>query len=125
MKRKLCPFLVVTALTTSITCLSQRTPTEEFVAGAIEWAAKDTGAPDCPEFYGQQFADCLARGLVSGNTDGNRKCVIEKATIAAKNGAADEALLGMVLLTQCHNADASQRLINAGAAMIADYLRRR
>jgi hypothetical protein len=124
MKKKLCPFLTVMVFTISITALPQTSSTEEFVAGSIEWAANDTGAPDCPERY-VELNDCLVEGALSGNTRGNRSCVIRKATIAAKHGAPDEAVWGWVLITQCHNADAFQRLVDAGPAMIADYLRRR
>lgn len=89
----------------------------------IDWAANDTGAPDCPWEYLPPLDQCLALGIVTGNTQGNRACVINMAIIAAKNGAPDQVPFLYTLVTQCHNPTERQNLINAGPAAIANYLR--
>lgn len=80
----------------------------------IDWAANDTGAPDCPWLY-VPVPDCLMGG--------NRSCVISHAIDQAKANQ-DFAAFGLVLITQCHNPTEQQNLINAGPYVVANYLRR-
>ena len=86
--------------------------------GDIDWAASDHGAPDCPWLY-VTVPDCLATGLFNV---GNRACVIAHAIDQAKNNQ-DLAAFGLVLITQCHNPQEQQNLINAGPYAVANYLR--
>jgi hypothetical protein len=84
----------------------------------IDWAANDTGAPDCPLLY-VPVPDCLATGLFNA---GNRACVIGHAIDHAKNNE-DLVAFGLVLITQCHSSQERQNLINAGPYAVANYLR--
>jgi hypothetical protein len=88
----------------------------------IDWAATDTGAPDCPELYVGPEAICLGGGLVTGNNFGNRACVISMAQGFAEDHL-DYAAYGLVLLTQCHNPAEHGNLMDAGAGAVAAYLR--
>lgn len=88
----------------------------------IDWAANDTGAPDCPWLYAPSNIDCLTLGAATANNSGNRACLIDKAIIAARNGY-DGAAFGLTLITQCHNQGAAQALLGAGPKAVADYLR--
>ena len=92
----------------------------------IDWARNNTGAPDCPLLYvTSDLQACLAQGALTGNHSGNRQCVIQLASVAAKSG--DPRLEGVafsyVLLTQCHNSGAQQALINAGPEAVVNYLK--
>lgn len=79
----------------------------------IDWAANDTGGPDCPWLY-VPVPDCLLGG--------NRSCVLAHAIDQAKSNQ-DFAAFGLVLITQCHNPPEQQNLINAGPYAVANYLR--
>jgi len=87
----------------------------------IDWAIGDTGAPDCPWLYAP-VPDCLAGGIFSGNTGGNRSCVINHARQLAAQGL-DWAAFGLVLITQCHNPPEQQNVAFAGPFAVANYLR--
>jgi hypothetical protein len=87
----------------------------------IDWAANDTGAPDCPWLYSQNL-ECLGIGAITGNNGGNRSCLITEAIIAAKGGY-DQAAYGLTLITQCHNPGAAQSIAIAGPTAVANYLR--
>jgi len=82
--------------------------------GHIDWAANDSGTPDCPLLY-VPVPDCLLGG--------NRACVIGHAIDQAKNNQ-DLAAFGLVLITQCHNTGAQQDLKDAGPYAVGNYLRR-
>jgi hypothetical protein len=91
----------------------------------IDWAANDTGAPDCPWFYvTSDLQGCIALGLATANHSGNRSCVIDLAIAAAKSGIpqAQGVAYGYVLITQCHNPTERQNLVNAGDGQIIQYL---
>src|SRR5262249_47301790 len=80
----------------------------------IDWAANDTGTPDCPWLYAP-VPDCLLGG--------NRSCVISHAIDQAKANQ-DFAAFGLVLITQCHNPGQQKVLVQAGPYAVANYLRR-
>jgi hypothetical protein len=86
----------------------------------IDWAASNTGAPDCPWLYAP-IPDWLATGVF--NLGGNRACAIAHAIDQARNNQ-DLAAFGLVLITQCHNATEQQNLTNAGPYAVGNYLRR-
>jgi hypothetical protein len=111
--------LAVLLVGTSSLVLAQNKPAWQT---DTDWAAHDTGAPDCPWLYVSGLADCLAGGILTGNHGGNRSCVIFQAVLAAKAGY-DDAAFGMVLVTQCHNPTEAQNLAWAGPGAVANYLR--
>jgi hypothetical protein len=91
----------------------------------IDWASTDHGAPDCPWLYvTSDLQVCLAKGVLTGNTDGNRSCVIGLASSLAKSGTPQGQALAYqyVLLTQCHNGGAQQTLRDAGQYNVVNYL---
>jgi len=87
----------------------------------VDWASRDTGAPDCPWLYAP-VPDCLGGGVFSGNRAGNRSCVIGHARQLAFAGQ-DVAAFGLVLITQCHNQGEEQNLMAAGPFAVGNYLR--
>jgi hypothetical protein len=85
--------------------------------GHIDWAAGDSGAPDCPERY--VAVPVLATCLVAGN----RSCITGIAVEAAYRNQDQLALYLMAEITQCHNSDARAVLYDAGPAAVGNYLR--
>jgi hypothetical protein len=85
--------------------------------GHIDWAANDSGHPNCPERYlaFPILVDCLAGG--------NRSCVTSIAIEASYRRLDQVALYLMAEITQCHNSDARDVLYGAGAQAVGDYLR--
>ena len=83
----------------------------------IDWAANDTGHPNCPERYTAHaiLAQCLWAG--------NRYCVTDIAIEAAYRRQDELALWLMAEITQCHNGGASSSLHSAGPQAVGDYLR--
>jgi hypothetical protein len=85
--------------------------------GAIDWAARNTdagGSVDCP-------ADYLSEVVGYAIASGGRAAVINAALFAASHQDFDQAY-NLVLLTQCHNPNASQTLIDAGEKLVLLYL---
>lgn len=83
----------------------------------IDWAIQDTGAPDCPAQYDEVgAADCLAHG--------NRSCLMQRAIAIAKNNNFQVAMR-LTLITQCHNQQAQQAIVNAGPNAVGDYLKQK
>jgi len=83
----------------------------------IDWAAgnKDAGGSvDCP---GQYINNGVEYAIVSGG----RSAVINQALFDAYNQNFDTAF-NLVLITQCHNPNAQQELINAGKKAVLTYL---
>jgi hypothetical protein len=83
----------------------------------IDWAANDTGHPNCIERYIAipVLATCL--------TAGNRSCISGIAIEAAYRGLDQVSLYLMAEITQCHNSDARNALYGAGAQAVGTYLR--
>jgi hypothetical protein len=83
----------------------------------IDWAANDTGHPNCTERYlaFPVLQTCLAAG--------NRACVTSIAIEAAYRHMDQAALYLMAEITQCHNSDARDALYGAGPQAVGDYLR--
>jgi hypothetical protein len=85
--------------------------------GHIDWAANDSGHPNCIERYlaFPILQTCLAAG--------NRSCVTSIAIEAAYRHMDQAALYLMAEITQCHNSDARDALYGAGPQAVGDYLR--
>ncbi len=85
--------------------------------GHIDWAANDSGHPNCTERYlaFPVLSTCLAAG--------NRSCVTSIAIEAAYRRLDQLAMYLMAEITQCHNSDARNVLYGAGAQAVGDYLR--
>jgi len=85
--------------------------------GHIDWAANDSGHPNCTERYIAipVLQQCLALG--------NRSCVTSIAIEAAYRQMDQVALYLMAEITQCHNSEARDVLYGAGAQAVGDYLR--
>jgi hypothetical protein len=83
----------------------------------IDWAANDSGHPNCPERYlvVPVLATCL--------TGGNRSCVTSIAIEAAYRHLDQLSLYLMAEITQCHNSDARDALYGAGPEAVGEYLR--
>jgi len=83
----------------------------------IDWAANDSGHPNCVERYlaFPVLADCLVAG--------NRSCVTSIAIEAAYRRQDQLALYLMAEITQCHNSEARDVLYRAGAPAVGEYLR--
>lgn len=107
---------IYTALIATVLMLSSASFAQDF-RGHIDWAANDSGHPNCTERYlaVPLLAQCLALG--------NRSCVTSIAIEAAYRGMDEVALWLMAEITQCHNSDAQADLYDAGAQAVGDYLR--
>jgi hypothetical protein len=83
----------------------------------VDWAANDSGPPDCAWLYVTYAPECLLSG--------NRSCVISKAILYshANQSEADAAAWGLVQMTQCHNPPEAAKILQAGPSAVADYLR--
>ena len=86
--------------------------------GHIDWAANDSGHPNCTERYlaVPVLANCLALG--------NRSCVTSIAIEAAYRREDQVALYLMAEITQCHNSEAREALYGAGNQAVGDHLRK-
>jgi hypothetical protein len=85
--------------------------------GDIDWAASNSdagGSVDCP-------ADYASNEVWYAVVSGGRAAVINEALFAAYKQDFDRSY-NLVLLTQCHNPDAAQRLLNAGQRDVLTYL---
>ena len=83
----------------------------------VDWPAQNTdagGSVDCP-------ADYVSAGVGYAVLAGGRAAVINAALFAAYKGDFNHAF-DLVLLTQCHNPDAQQDLLNAGQRAVLSYL---
>ncbi len=114
MKKFLCATLVAITLTFSSTAFAGD------YQESINWAAHNTGAPDCPERYlaNSLLAWCLAAG--------NRSCVTSVAIEAAYRNQDQLAFWLMAEITQCHNSDARGDLYSAerqAPGTVGNYLR--
>jgi hypothetical protein len=101
------------ALTATATGAAAQQPWQ----GHIDWAAQNNdagGSVDCPDQY---FSNNVAYAIVSGG----RSAVINAALFAAYRQDFGQAYT-LVLMTQCHNPDAQQELLNAGQRAVLTYL---
>jgi hypothetical protein len=92
----------------------------------IDWAANDTGHPNCTERYLAHpvLSACLAQGLFSESTGyGNRYCAMDLAIEAAYRDQDWAALLITSEIGQCHNGGARSSLYVAGPRAVGAYLR--
>jgi hypothetical protein len=83
----------------------------------VDWAVQNTdagGSVDCP-------ADYIANGVEYAIAYGGRSAVMNAALFAAYNQNFEQSF-NLVLLTQCHNPDTAQRLLNAGQQAVLIYL---
>jgi|SRR5580692_5388069 hypothetical protein len=85
--------------------------------GDIDWAVRNTdagGSVDCP-------ADYISEGVEYAIAFGGRSAVINAALFAAYKHNFDQSY-NLVLLTQCHSVEGTQRLLNAGQQAVLTYL---
>ncbi|MFJ3153481.1 hypothetical protein ACIPIX_04950 [Pseudomonas protegens] len=89
----------------------------------IDWARKDSGAPDCIAEYTfhKGGPECLAIGFGGGTGHGNRQCLMGFATNEAYRNC--DSAYAMVLTTQCHNGAAQRDLKAAGPEKVCAYLK--
>jgi hypothetical protein len=83
----------------------------------VDWSATNTdagGSVDCPGNY-------LSMGVGYAIASGGRSAVINEALFAAYRGDVGRAYQ-LVLLTQCHNPEAQQGLLQAGQGAVVEYL---
>lgn len=90
---------------------------QEAYKADVDWAATNTdagGSVDCPANY-------VSLGVEYAIASNGRSAVINEAIFAAYRGDVDRSFQ-LVLLTQCHNPDAQQRLLDAGPSLVVPYL---
>lgn len=108
---------ILTLTLLSIGVLTITAAAQEPYQADIDWAAGNTdhwGSVDCPDQY-------FSHGVSYAIASGGRAAVINAALFAAYNQDFDGAF-GLVLLTQCHNSDARERLLMAGQKAVLTYL---
>jgi hypothetical protein len=111
-------FLLAIVLGTCISLMSSGAQAQQPEYQAhIDWAANDTGHPNCPLMYAA--IPVLAHCLVAGN----RSCITSVAVEAAYRKEDQAALYLMTEITQCHNSEARGVIYGAGAQAVGDYLR--
>jgi hypothetical protein len=91
----------------------------------IDWAKKDTGAPDCPvDYIGYDGGrECLVIGIGGGTGAGNRKCLMNLARSEAFRGKCDVAY-DMALTAQCHNGKSKRELQRVSQEAVCNYLKK-
>jgi hypothetical protein len=83
----------------------------------ITWSIGDPGELECAgEVEKMGGAECIGNG--------NRACLMKLAIRAAAAGSCDAAFQ-YTLVTQCHNPNARNTILNAGRDAVCTYLRRR
>jgi hypothetical protein len=111
---KIIPMIV---LGLSAICTSTVAMAQEPYKAHIDWAAQNTdagGSVDCSDQY-------LSNGVWFAVISGGRAAVINQALFEAYNQNFSHAF-ALVLMTQCHNPDAQQVLLNAGQKAVLTYL---
>jgi len=98
----------------------------------IEFSFNDSGVVECPvEWQTHGLADCLLTGTVKNilgdladsapSGIANRSCASLRAMYLAKKGACYPAY-EIMLLTQCHNGQAQERLRSVGMQKVCSEL---
>jgi hypothetical protein len=83
----------------------------------VDWAATNTdagGSVDCPAQY-------ISLGVEYAIASNGRAAVVNEAIFAAYRGDVNRSFQ-LVMLTQCHNPDARQQLVDAGPSLVIPYL---
>jgi hypothetical protein len=82
----------------------------------LDWSFGNSTGPDqthCPQQYTATEPRCL--------TGGGRACLMRRAVESAKSGKCHYAM-SLVLITQCHNPGAQQRLAAQSESAVCAYL---
>ncbi|MGO7954919.1 hypothetical protein [Rhizobium leguminosarum] len=98
----------------------------------VEWSFGNSGPVECPaEWQTHGLADCLLTGTVKNILGdlansappgiANRSCAMLRAMVLAKNGACAGSYQ-IMLLTQCHNPQAQDRIKAVGQQRVCSEI---